>query len=147
MIVPLCAAVLSGCEPAAPKVFELMNREHCEGAHTGVTRVTYADIAALRGGRLIPQPDASDAQDVLFSVSNGEQRSGGYALTFLSASMPSPGHLQVKLAWQAPAADAATTTVMTHPCLVLGLSDTTVRTVQVDLNDKPFGSLDVKGSS
>jgi len=144
----ILVSLLTGCSRTLVEVSEVINDSQCQGAQPGVKRSTLADLANLRGRRLLggaasAEPSSYNAtfDAVLLTVSNGPQPSAGYTLNLADAKARN-GELRLDYQWTTPPADQLSAQLMTHPCSVV-----TVRTenkplrVSVWLNDEFLSDL------
>ena len=79
----------------------------------------------------------------LIAIAPGTYPTAGYTLELLDAE-PVPGDplvLEVKLS--KPPDGAILAQVVTHPCLVVGVDDKTVRRIRVVLDSKLLGEVDL----
>lgn len=148
---PLIGSVLlialTGCAGGRGlEVTSLLSYDQCQGIDSGLTPVDYADVAKIRGSRLLDMQRGSDAEPaaddlLLVAVSRGRQPTAGYALT-LAGAHRRDGTAVIVVSWKTPASGAVLAQVMTHPCLVVGLArDGVSEVVAVDQSGDSLGRL------
>jgi hypothetical protein len=126
-------------------VMTVLNDGNCRTDETGVRLIDYPALAELRGARLVGMSDDGAAAPPvhLIAIAPGTYPTAGYTLELLDAE-PVPGDplvLEVKLS--KPPDGAILAQVVTHPCLVVGVDDKTVRRVRVVLDSKSLGEVDL----
>jgi hypothetical protein len=139
--------LLGGCPAAASvQVSEVMNYAQCQGLQERITRITFAELAQVRGVQLLsPPPDqapaaqSSPADDaLLLAVFNGRQSTPGYGLILQSVE-ERDANLILNYTWQEPPADALQAQVITTPCSVVQVSGLAPgKRVEVLLDGAPF---------
>ena len=140
-LVLLCACSSDRAVPIA----EVLNHRNCQSVSAGVTSVTFDQIAAIRGSKLIGmtddyEPEQSDLELVV--ISKGPQPTLGYA--FQLTSVRSLGTtLVVELDWLEPPTDAVLAQVTTHPCLVVGIEAVDYATLTVSDQYGVLGTIDL----
>ncbi len=115
-----CVLLLAGCSTQAVELLPLLAHHDCR-LSAGVHRVSYAQLAQLRGGILLEQEflDAAAAEeDLLVAIALGPQPTPGYGLSLLGPGRLQDGVLSIQLQRTQPPADAILPQVITHPCLV-----------------------------
>jgi hypothetical protein len=115
----------------------VLEHGQCQGLNSGLTIVDYADLARIRGSKLLSMstPDGGETSDLLLiAISQGQQPTPGYALTLESASAEGTTAL-VRVRWESPPADAVLAQMITHPCLVVGLPSAAFSQVRVVSQD------------
>jgi hypothetical protein len=124
---PLVFALLAaGCEVERPfDATTVLSDEHCHGLAAGVTQIAWTDVDALRQGNMLGDPPAGggarDEDLLLFAISRGEQPTGGFVMR-LEATRREPGAAVIDIHWAMPAPDVMVAQVITHPCLVVGVT-------------------------
>ncbi len=143
----------------------VLSYNQCRGLAQGVTEVSYARIAAIRGGRLLqmtpgaspgadteqssagdtpPATAASGAGDqdaLLLAISRGTQPTPGYSLT-LDGAHRRDRTAVVSVQWHVPAPGAVLAQMVTDPCLVVALPRADFQRVEaVDQNGELIGRL------
>jgi hypothetical protein len=121
---------LGGCHRGSElAATEVLNNTNCKGATTGLRKVEFADVAAMRGSTLIslsaPVADAVAGQSavpdlLLFSLSKGRQPTPGYAFRLTDARLVD-GVAELTLRWVTPEPDSVQPQVITYPCIVVGV--------------------------
>lgn len=151
-VVALCLCLLAGgCAGGhGVEATAVLEYDQCHGLEAGLTRVDYAAVAGLRGGRLLSMPDTGDTaaeppeagRDALMvAVSRGPQPTPGYALSLEGATRQGDTAI-ISVHWKTPGPDAVLAQVITHPCLVVGLPGGVFRKVDVvDQTGEAIGSL------
>ncbi len=105
---------------------EVLNHGNCKNASDGLTAVTYAEVAELRGSTLLGMTEAPrEAQEpavelLLFALSNGRQPTPGYYFKLLDAQADGDT-AELLVAWHTPPKDSVQPQMVTHPCMVVGL--------------------------
>lgn len=131
---------------AGLEAVSVLSYDQCQGIGDGLTRVSYADVAGIRGSTLLDlsAPDAAGPQgedDVLLvAISRGQQPTPGYRLTLEGAHRREDTAV-IEVHWSTPESGAVLAQVMTHPCLVVGLSADVARVEAVDQTGADLGSL------
>jgi hypothetical protein len=128
----------AGCAATSEIVAtEVLNYSRCEELKRGVHQISFAQLPAVRGVRLLrdpSQPVQSSAQDypsdaVMIAVFNGRQPTPGYAFVFTGARQIGK-EIRLDYTWQTPAPGSVQAAVVTSPCSVMQLrpikKDTTV---------------------
>ncbi len=142
----LVAASVLGCSMGDTlATVEVLNHGNCQTLESGISVVSYADIAKIRGSKLIDMTvleQPSETPDLLLlAVSNGEQPTPGYQFSLADAYLNRETAV-IEIFWTEPEADAVLPQVMTHPCLVVGMETGSYRRVQViDHTGKLIGEL------
>lgn len=142
----LTLALLGACtSDRALPIAEVLNHRNCQSVTAGVASVTFDEIAAIRGSKLIGmtndvQPEPSDLE--LVAISKGPQPTAGYA--FQLTSVRSLGTtLVVELDWLEPPTGAVLAQVTTHPCLVVGIEVAGYETLTVSDQHGVLGTVDL----
>jgi hypothetical protein len=128
----------------------VLSYDRCQGIDTGLTRVSYEDVAGIRGSTLLtmsrddaPAAGAEDAGSpaLLVAISRGQQPTPGYSMTLADARRVADKAV-LTVRWQTPDSGAVLAQVMTHPCLVVGLPEQGIRQVEaVDQYGDTIGTL------
>ena len=145
-VASLVAASVLGCSMGNTlATVEVLNHGNCQTLESGISVVSYADIAKIRGSKLIDMTvleQPSKAPDLLLlAISNGEQPTPGYQFSLADAYL-NRATAVIEIFWTEPEADAVLPQVMTHPCLVVGMETGSYRRVQViDYTGKLIGEL------
>jgi hypothetical protein len=147
VITTLLLLCLGGCtsgnELAAT---EVLNNTNCKGAETGLRKVGYAQVAALRGSTLLSMssPDSTDTAApglLLFALSKGRQPTPGYSFSLLDARLKD-GKAELTLRWHSPEPESIQAQVITYPCIVIGVEQADYSIVRaVDENGDLLGEL------
>ena len=113
-----------GCAGGAElDAVEVLNDANCRNAGSGVRQVGFAEVAALRGSRLLGATGPAGATDpelVLLLVSLGDQPTPGYHFELTDARLDN-GSARINVRWATPDPEARLAQISTHPCLVVGL--------------------------
>jgi hypothetical protein len=126
-VLALALTLSAGCAGERRLTVEtVLNYDQCQGITAGLTRVGYAEVAAIRGGTLLnlsgPEEAANQNEDVLLvAISRGQQPTPGYALSVADARRRN-GSAVIQVDWTTPPSGAVLPQVLTHPCLVVGMS-------------------------
>jgi len=146
----LAAAAASGCAGGpGMEATTVLSYDQCRGINAGLTRVSYEDVAGIRGSTLLnmsPSGAAADPEDagsptLLVAISRGRQPTPGYSLT-LEDARRGVDKAVLTVRWQTPESGAVLAQVMTHPCLVVGLPEQGVSRVEaVDQHGDSIGTL------
>jgi len=147
----LLAATAGGCAGGpGMDATTVLTYDQCQGIDTGLTRVSYQDVAGIRGSTLLnmtreestPAADAdAGSAALLVAISRGRQPTPGYSLS-LEAARRVEDRAVLTVRWQTPESGAVLAQVMTHPCLVVGLPEQGIRQVEaVDQHGDSLGTL------
>ncbi len=103
---------------------EVLNHGDCQTLKSGMSLVSFDDVAKIRGSKLIgmtelEQPD-KEPDLFLLAISKGEQPTPGYKFILGNAYLDRETAV-IEVFWTKPEADAVLPRVMTHPCIVVGL--------------------------
>ncbi|MDA1076926.1 MAG: protease complex subunit PrcB family protein [Proteobacteria bacterium] len=124
---------LAGCTNQSLDVSEVMTYHDCRNLTAGVHKISFEDLAGLRGSQFVDgPPDRTPVETpedlTLIAISKGDQPTPGYSLTLADPISSSDGRTaRITLVWSSPPEDAVLAQVMTHPCLVIsvrGAADT-----------------------
>ncbi len=145
----MLVAAFWGCGSGGDvSLVEVLNHDQCRVPRAGVQVVSIADVARIRGGRLLTapdEPDATPADLLLVSVSKGQQPTPGYGFELMKGTMKGD-EVTVRLAWNQPPADAVLAQVITHPCIIIGLEGTAFSTLRlIDQEGTLLGEIVVPG--
>lgn len=142
----LVAASVQGCSMGDTlATVEVLNHGNCQTLESGISLVSYADVAKIRGSKLIDMTVLEQPPKVpdllLLAISNGQQPTPGYQFSLADAYL-NRATAVIEIFWAEPEADAILPQVMTHPCLVVGMEAGSYRRVQViDHTGKLIGEL------
>jgi len=149
----LAATAAGGCAGGpGMEATTVLAYDQCQGIDTGLTRVSYEDVAGIRGSTLLNMtrseaqesaaaPDEAGSAALLVAISRGRQPTPGYSLTLEDAQRVADKAV-LTVRWQTPESGAVLAQVMTHPCLVVGLPEQGITEVQaVDQYGDSIGSL------
>ena len=139
---------LAGCSSTPVDVVELMQHSQCKNLQVGANRISFEQLATIRGSRLLSTtPDsASSAQatadsdpmaEPMYAIYTGPQPTAGYRLSLQQVSQRNRT-VSLHLTTTKPAPDVMVSQVITHPCIVVqlqGLPHT--YTVEFLLDDNP----------
>ena len=125
---------------------EVLNHQNCQAAEIGLRKVSFADVAKLRGSTLLSMsaPDAAadpDEDVLLFVLAKGHQPTPGYRFE-LKGARQAGQVVTIEFSWHTPAPDSVQAQVITFPCLVVGMERGDYNTVRaVDSNGALLGEL------
>ena len=122
---------------------EVLNHTQCQLLDAGVTQIDHDQIADIRGGLIQTNPPQSEIEATLdlFAVSKGQQPTPGYHLALVGAS-ERERTATIEITWSQPPANALLAQVITHPCIVVGLTPGTYTRVRaVQDNGRTVGEL------
>jgi len=147
----LVAAAAGGCAGGpGMDATTVLSYDQCQGIDTGLTRVSYPDVAGIRGSTLLnmtrsdePAAPAGEAGSpaLLVAISRGQQPTPGYSMTLADAQRVADKAV-LTVRWQTPDSGAVLAQVMTHPCLVVGLPEQGITQVEaVDQYCDSIGTL------
>lgn len=143
----------AGCAATSEIVAtEVLNYARCQELKRGVHQISFDELPAVRGVRLLRDPSQqvqsnvqgypSDA--VLIAVFNGRQPSPGYAFVFTGARQ-SGNEVRLSYTWQTPAPGSVRAAVVTSPCSVMQLQPIQQdMTVSAWLDQAPLGTVAVQ---
>lgn len=150
--------LLSACAgDAGVQASTVLTYDQCTSLAPGVSRVSYGEVAKLRGSHLITMPpdeDGSsgaaisapapgDAEALLLAISRGEQPTPGYGFT-LEGAYRREQTAVVTVRWETPEPDSMQAQMLTHPCLVVALPRADFARVEVvDTAGAEVGSVDL----
>ena len=149
---PLCLGFMAGCDRGLElAATEVLNNTNCKGAQDGLHKVSYADVAGLRGSTLlsmtagtsqVSSPQAADTPELLlFAISRGRQPTPGYFFTLNDARLKD-GVAELQLNWQTPNPDSVQAQVVTYPCIVVGVEAGEFRDIRaLDQDDELIGEI------
>jgi protease stability complex PrcB-like protein len=148
--------ISAGCQQTPVNVTEIINYSQCKTLRTGMTRVEFDDLPAIRGVKLLSQPQTANAQQsestnlnntsarqdrLLVAVSNGSQATPGYKFELLNARAEG-NVVYLDYRWLTPAADSVQAQVITSPCSVVQIeTQAQLSAVYATLDGKTLGSL------
>ena len=144
-----CAALLTmlcGCADARHvTVMTVLDHGNCRTDVSGVRVIDYAELAQLRGARLLGMSDTDAAARPvhLIAIVPGVYPTTGYGLRLSDPEPPLSDPLLLHVTLSKPPQDAVLAQVLTHPCLVVGIDDAAVRRVRVDVDSTPLGEVDL----
>jgi len=149
LLVLLLAVSAGGCRSGQVDATVLLNHGNCHGAREGLTEVSLADVARLRGSTLLGMTTAEPAAEdpavtpLLIAVSRGPQPTPGYGFELKGVSV-SDDIVTIVVDWSTPDPSAVLAQVITSPCLVVGLDRGDYRKVRaVDRDGTVLGELDL----
>lgn len=122
--------LLHGCSFGGADAAAVLAYDQCEGLRRGLTRVRYADVAAIRGSTLLRIDEPSPDPVLLVAIFRGRQPTAGYGLTLTGAQRRDDTTV-VNVHWQTPESGAVLNEKATSPCLVVALEPEGVNAVQV----------------
>lgn len=138
IVIPICLSYLIGCDRGAElAATEVLNNTNCKGAEDGLHKVSYADVARLRGSTLLSmtgsattaEPATDNTELLLFAVSQGRQATPGYFFTLKDARLKNDV-AELQLHWQTPDTESVQAQVITYPCIVIGVEAGAFRDVR-----------------
>lgn len=147
MSLTLLAAVgINGCSTRDKLAAEeVLKHGNCQTLESGISQVSFEDVAKIRGSKLIGMTDLEQPQQepdlLLLAVSNGDQPTPGYGFNLKDAYLDGETAI-IEFSWTVPEADAILAQVMTHPCIVVGLGTGSFRLIRaIDHTGKLIGEL------
>jgi hypothetical protein len=145
----LIAATLGCAQARHVQVMTVMNDGNCRTESIGVQLIDYPTLAELSGARLVDMSgDSAAAPPVhLIAIMPGTYPTAGYTLELADAEPPPGDPLVLEVKLTKPPDGAILAQVVTHPCLVVGVDDKSVRRVRIVLNSKTLGEVDLSGTS
>ncbi len=140
----------------------VLTYNQCRALEAGLTRVSYDQVAAIRGNTLLgmtagaapgdgapdapatsPPEKAAAQSPLMVAISRGRQPTPGYSLTLEGAHRRGRTAV-VSVQWHVPKPGAVLAQVITYPCLVVALPQADFRRVEaVDQSGALLGSLDL----
>ena len=141
-------AALTGCaNGSALSASTVLAYDQCQGLSPGLTRVDYQAVAGIRGSTLLSMTgaDGETAADdtLLVAISRGQQPTPGYAMSLAGARREN-GTAVIEVRWETPPVGAVLAQMLTHPCLVVGISEPDIRRVEAqDQNGTSLGTLNI----
>lgn len=141
----LIAATLGCAQARHVQVMTVMNDGNCRTKSIGVQLIDYPTLAELSGARLVGMSDGGAAAPPvhLIAIMPGTYPTAGYMLELADAEPPPADPLVLEVKLNKPTHDPVLAQVVTHPCLVVGIDDKSVRRVRVVLNSKTLGEVDL----
>lgn len=134
---PLCftiALAISGCgSTERVSTATVLAHPSCKGAANGLTEVSLAEVAELRGSQLVTptsiapeettdKPAGTAPLPLFISISRGPQLSRGFELHLADqAQVMSPNALKIDVFWSVPDTSKPQPLVTTAPCLVVSV--------------------------
>jgi len=138
VLLALLTSYLGGCDGQPPlAAIEVLNYANCQGAERGVRQVSYAEVAQLRGSKLLgmtTEVSGATPAIILLSVFKGPQPTPGFAFSLIAASVVQ-GTAELIVQWHEPEANAVQAQMMTYPCLVIGIEPGDYTAVRVREGD------------
>ncbi|MCZ6642696.1 MAG: protease complex subunit PrcB family protein, partial [Gammaproteobacteria bacterium] len=124
---------------------EVLKHGNCQMLESGISQVSFADVAKIRGSKLIGMTELKQPQQepdlLLLAVSNGAQPTPGYGFSLKDAYLDAETAV-IEFSWKEPEADAVLPQVMTHPCIIVGLGTGSFQEVRaIDHTGKLIGEL------
>jgi len=122
----LACLCLNACGPDAISATEVMNHSLCSNLTDGVQRITYAELARVRGARLLTPPSMTPSEEpepevLLVAVFNGEQPTPGYGFELQDASAQG-SRVVLTYHWRSPSPNAVMAQMITSPCSVVQIA-------------------------
>jgi len=151
----LVTGALVGCDRGQElAATEVLNNTNCKGAEDGLTKVSFAEVAKLRGSTLISMSTSTEtttpggAEDdnagdelLLFALSKGRQPTPGYFFSLTDARLTDQRAI-LELTWHTPGPDSVQAQVITYPCIVVAVEPGDYREVRaVDQNQELLGEI------
>ena len=140
-LVLLCACTTDQGLPIA----EILNHRNCQSVAPGLSTVTFAQVAAIRGSKLIGMTSdvAAEQPDLtLVVISKGPQPTPGYAFRLTSVQTIGTSAV-IEVEWLEPPPDAVLAQVITHPCLVVGIESAGYDTLTVSDQNGVLDTIDL----
>jgi hypothetical protein len=138
LLLPIVVACLCGCvkqnELAA---IEVLNIGNCQGAVAGVQQLSYAQLAALRGSKLLgitTQATDESPELILLSVYKGPQPTPGYRFSLHDALLDGTT-ARLEFQWHTPDPQSVQAQMISSPCMVIGLEAGNFDAIQVQDSD------------
>jgi PrcB C-terminal len=144
------ALLLLGCAQAKQvAVTTVLSHGDCHTDASGVLLIDYAQLAQLRGARLLGMSD------------DGGEGQAGHLIAILPGAYPTPGYavrvddtapklsdpLVLRVSVSGPPSDAVLAQVITHPCLVVAIDDPAVQRVRVETAAAVLGEVDLSAAA
>jgi hypothetical protein len=154
-LLALVTFAMTGCDRGQElAATEVLNNTNCKGAEDGLTKVSYAEVAELRGSTLISMSNSSEATTsgnaagdnasedlLLFALSKGRQPTPGYFFSLTDARLKDQRAI-LELTWHSPGPDSVQAQVITYPCIVVAVEPGNYREVRaVDQNQELLGEI------
>ena len=119
-------AFCTSCGGPSINVTEVLNHSLCKSLPQGISRVEFANLAKIRGTKLLNPAGESSADTttaplrdvILVAVSNGPQPTPGYGFELQSVD-GSTAEVRLLYHWLEPAPDAVMAQMVTSPCSVV----------------------------
>lgn len=149
LLMPIAALLFTAnCAPAhRVQVMTVLSNDNCKTTTAGIRLIDYAALAELRGTRLIgmtESPEAAATPLHLIAIVPGESPTPGYSVALEQSMLAPADPLDLHVTLGKPPADAVLAQVITHPCLVVGIDDPTVKRVRVIVDgDRSLGEVDL----
>ena len=152
VLAPICLSCLIGCDRGLElAATEVLNNTNCKGAEDGLRKVSYADVAQLRGSTLLSMTGSAETAErsaatgkpelLLFAISQGRQPTPGYFFTLKDARLKQDV-AELQLTWQTPDPESVQAQVITYPCIVIGVEAGAFRDVRaVDQDGNLLGEV------
>ena len=132
--------LVSGCGAPPVEVSEVFSHGYCQNIKNDVASIKFADLAKIRGGRLLLSPgeknkpdttplnassgqaSTNESMSTLYSIYAGAKPTGGYALQLHHTEF-SNTELNIHIRWQQPDPDAMVTQAISRPCTVIQVNN------------------------
>lgn len=140
-LVLLCACTTDQGVP----ITEILNHRNCQSVAAGLSTVTFEQVAAIRGSKLIGMTNDIDTEQpelALVVISKGPQPTPGYAFR-LTAVRTIGTAAVIEVEWLEPPPDAVLAQVITHPCLVVGIESAGYETLTVSDQNGVLDTIDL----
>ncbi|MEM7099878.1 MAG: protease complex subunit PrcB family protein [Pseudomonadota bacterium] len=134
VLIVVIATFVSACaapaEDVVVDVHEVLSYQNCQGVKTGVTTITLADLAQIRGSRLLQSPNqqskdvttpdlvSQNKTSTMYVAFGGKKPTAGHSL-FLSSIQQRANTLLVYLQTSTPDPKDLVAQVITTPCVVV----------------------------
>lgn len=132
----ILVAANCGCAEAHHvDVMTVLANANCQTSEAGVRVIDYATLATFRGAHLIGMTESEDAARRpvnLIAIVPGEFPTPGYNIALQGDATLAADRLTLHVKTDKPPPDAILAQMITHPCLVVGISDPVVRRVRVE---------------
>ena len=147
---------LIGCGAEPVNITEVLNHSQCNHLRTGLSQIEFADLARIRGTRLLTSPGAApepatgvgaELGVLLFAVSKGSQPTPGYRFELMGVQAQGT-EVELRYAWLVPLEEAVLAQVVTSPCSVVQLPDQPqVSAVSAWLDGQELGRIELRSAS
>lgn len=149
----LTPIVLGACSTTQRvEVVTVLNQNNCVNTTAGITETSLEKVRTLRSSRLLAPPEDAPIKPEndlptleatrIYVVSKGQQPTPGYGFELEQAKLQGET-LTINVHWRTPPRDAVLPQMLTHPCIVVGVPDTTATTLVATDQNGEFARLDL----